>query len=176
MLAHIFEDIAVPDRRAGERQADGLEIALEPEIGHDGRDNAGLRKFPVLLPTLRHHRHQLVAIDQPAVLINDDHAVGVAIQRNADVRPQFPHLLRQRFRRGRADVAVDVHAVRLDAQGKDFRAQFPQRFRRHLVGRAIGAVDDHAHALEGHVARQRVLGEFDIARAHVIDAARPAQV
>ncbi len=78
-------------------------------------------------------------------------------------------------RRGRADVAVDVHAVGLDAERKHFRAQLPQRFGRHLVSGAVGAIDHDAHALERHVARQSVLGEFDIARAHVIDAAGAAQ-
>ena len=76
---------------------------------------------------------------------------------------------------GRADVAVDVHAVRLDADRKNLRAQFPQGFGRDLVSGAIGAIDHDAHAFEGHVARQGMLGEFDITRAHVIDAAGAAE-
>ena len=48
--------------------------------------------------------------------------------------------------------------------------------RRDLVGRAVGAVDDDAQALEGHVPRQRALGELDVAGAHVVDAAGAAEI
>ena len=109
------------------------------------------------------------------MFVDDHHPVGVAVERDADVGAQLPHFLGEGVGRGRADVAVDVHAVRLDADRENFRAQFPQGFGGDLVGGAIGAIDDDAHALEGHVARQGMLGEFDIAGAHVIDAAGPAE-
>ena len=54
-------------------------------------------------------------------------------------------------------------AVRLDADLDDLGAKFPKRFRRHLVGGAVGAIDDDAEAGEAQVLRQRALGEFDVA-------------
>ena len=98
------------------------------------------------MPGLRDHRHQLVAIDHLAVLVDDDHPVRVAIERDADIGPHFLDLGAQRVRRGRADLVVDVEAVGLDADGEHLGAQLPQRHRRHLVGRAIGAIDHHAQA------------------------------
>ena len=41
---------------------------------------------------------------------------------------------------------------------------------RDLVGGAIGAIDDDPQAVERNVARQRALGEFDVARLHVVEA------
>ena len=70
---------------------------------------------------------------------------------------------------------IDVEAVRLDADGDDLGAKLPERFRRDLVGGAVSAVDHDAQSLEAHVAGQGALGEFDIARAHVVDAAGAAE-
>ena len=59
--------------------------------------------------------------------------------------------------------------------GNDVGAQFPQRFRHHLVGRAVGAIDHHAQAVEREIARQRALGEFDVAVMDAVDAAGAAE-
>ena len=79
-------------------------------------------------------------------------------------------LLHQRRRRGRADILVDVEAVRLDAEREHLRAELPQRLGRDAVGGAVGAVDHDAHAVQFHRARQRALGELDVAVLHAVDA------
>ena len=38
------------------------------------------------------HRQELVAVDEMAALVDDDHAIGVAVERDADIGPHFPHL------------------------------------------------------------------------------------
>ncbi len=40
LLAHALDDIAVADRGAVQLEAVALEVALEPEIRHDGGDDA----------------------------------------------------------------------------------------------------------------------------------------
>ena len=111
-----------------------------------------------------------------ALLVDDDHAVGVAVERDADVGAHLAHLLRQRLGRGRADVVIDVEAVRLDADLDHFGAELPQRLGRDLVGGAVGAIDDDAQAVEGNIARQRPLGVFDVARGDVVDALGAAEL
>ena len=59
--------------------------------------------------------------------------------------------------------------------GDHVGAQFPQRFRHHLVGRAVGAIDHDAQAVEREIARQRALGEFDVAVMHAVDTAGAAE-
>ena len=61
-------------------------------------------------------RHQLVAVDDAALLVDEHDAIGVAVERDAEIGAHLPHLLGERLRRGRADVAVDVEAVRIDAE------------------------------------------------------------
>ena len=106
-----------------------------------------------------------------AALVDQDDAIGVAVERDADVGAHLAHLLGQRFRRGRAAFLVDVEAVGFDADRDDVGAQFPQRFRHHLVGGAVRAIDHDAQAVERELARQRALGEFDVAVMHAVDAA-----
>ena len=66
-------------------------------------------------------------------------------------------------------LAVDVEAVRLDADRDDVGAELPQRRRRHPIAGTLGAVDDDAQAFEREVARQRTLGEFDVAVVDAVD-------
>ena len=152
-----------------------FEKALQPEIRHHGGDDAGLGEPAVFLPALRDHRQQLVAVDQMAALIDQDDAIGVAVERDADIGAHLAHLAAQRFRRGGSAFLVDVESVGLDADRNDIGAQFPQRFRHHLVGGAVGAIDHHAQAVEAEVARQRALGEFDVAVMDAVDAAGAAE-
>ena len=86
-----------------------------PRLDMIGRDDAGLREPAVLLPGAGDHGHELVAVDHLALLVDDEDAVGVAVERDADIGAHLAHLADQRLRRGRADVAIDVEAVRIDA-------------------------------------------------------------
>ena len=108
----------------------------------------GLRQPAVGLEAFGDHGDQLVAVDDVALLVDDDHAVGVAVERDADIGAHLAHLAAERLRRGRAAVAIDVEAVGLDADRDDLGAELPQRLRRHLVGGAVGAVDHDAQAFE----------------------------
>ena len=71
-------------------------------------DDAGLGQEIVLGPAFGDHRQQLIAVDQMAVLVGDDNAVGVAVERDADIGAHLAHLARQRVGCRRAAFAVDV--------------------------------------------------------------------
>ncbi len=126
--------------------------------------------LPRAMPGVGDDGHQLVAVDDLALLVDDDDAVGVAVERDADVGAHFAHLGDQRLRLGRAALVVDVAAVRLDADLDDLGAQLPQRLGRHLVAGAVGAIDDDAQTVEAQVLRQRALGELDIALLRALNA------
>ncbi len=102
--------------------------------------------------------------------VDDDDAIGVAVERDADVGAHLPHLARQRFRRGRSALLVDVEAVRLDADREHLGAELPQGRGRDLVGGTVGAVDHHPQSVELDRLGQRALGELDVAILHAVDA------
>ena len=52
------------------------EIAFEPEIRHHGGDDAGLRQQPLRRPGGGDRRHHLVAVDDLAMLVDNDGTVG----------------------------------------------------------------------------------------------------
>ena len=93
--AHVLDDIAVADRGAMQLQADAAEEALEAEIGHDRRDDAAAGQPARAVPGFGDQRHQLVAVDHGAVLVDDHHPVGVAVERDADIGAHLVHLLGQ---------------------------------------------------------------------------------
>ena len=70
---------------------------------------------------------------------------------------------------------IDVEAVRLDVDGDDLGAEFPQRRRRDLVAGAIGAIHDDSQARQRHRAGQRALGELDVAIMNAVDTLGAAE-
>ena len=130
---------------------------------------------PFWFQGLGDQRHHLVAVHQRAVLVDDDHPVRVAVQRDADVGAHLVHLPGHRHRVGGAAFLVDVEAVGLVVDGDDLGAQLPERGGRHLVAGAVGAVDNDPQARQRHGARQRPLGELDIAVMHAVDALGSAE-
>ena len=153
-----------------------MHAALQPQIRHHCADDAGLGEQTVVAPAFRDHGEQLIAVDQMAVLVRDQNAVGIAVERDANIGAHLAHLAAERFGRGRTAIVVDVEAIRLDADRHHVGAKLPQRIGRDPVGGAVGAVDDDAQAFERQVARQRAFGEFDIAVVHAIDALGAAEI
>ena len=86
VLAHVLQHVAVADRGAHHRQAEPLDVAFEPEVRHHRGDEAALAEPPVLHPALGDDGHQLVAVDDLALLVHHQQPVGVAVERDADVR------------------------------------------------------------------------------------------
>ena len=110
------------------------------------------------------------------LLVDDEHAVGVAVERDADIGAHLVDLANEILRRRRAAILVDVEAVGIDAELDHLGAELPQRLGRHLVGRAVGAIDHDPDAVEAEVLGQRALGELDVALPRAVDAGRPADL
>ena len=176
LLQHARHDIAVADLRALHLHADALEMVLEAEIGHDGRNDRVLRQPALALPGRGDETEQLVAIDDLAMLVAHHHAVGVAIERDADVSTIAMHGVDHGARIGGADLAVDVEAAGFVADCEDFRSKLIERLGGDLVGRAVGAIDDNAQAGKAELAGKGRFDDLDIARLRIVHALRPAQI
>src|ERR1700722_20497185 len=98
-------------------------MPLQAEIRNHGGADAGLCEAAVLAPALGDDCKELVAVDQMTALVDDDDAVGVAVERNADIGAHFANLAAQCLGRSRAAFGVDVEAVRFDADRYDFGAE-----------------------------------------------------
>src|SRR3990170_2892248 len=85
MLAHMLDHVAVAHWRARESEIEALQIALKPEIRHHRGDDTAAREPPALQPGFGDDRHELIAVDDGALLVDDDYPVGVAVERDADI-------------------------------------------------------------------------------------------
>ena len=88
-----------------------LERFIEAEVAHHRRHERVLGEAPALDKVERGDRHDLVAVDDLAVFIAKQHAVGITIVADADVRAGFLHDALDLFRIRAAAIAVDVAAV-----------------------------------------------------------------
>ena len=100
--AHRLEHVAVADLGAQQLEAGLAEMPLEAEVRHHRRDDAVALELAAALQAERDQRHQLVAVDDLALLVDDDQPVGVAVERDADVGAARDHRLLQQLRVGRA--------------------------------------------------------------------------
>ena len=147
-FAHALHHVAIAHAGALQLQAQTIEIAFKPQVGHHRGHHAAAGKLALLQHGCGNQRQQLIAVDHPPLLIGDDHAIGVAIQGDADIGAHLAHLLAHALRRGGAALVVDVVAVGLHPDLDHFRAQLPQRLRRHAIGRTVGTVDHHPQAIQ----------------------------
>ena len=110
-LAHALDHVAVAHLGAVQGQPVAGEEALKPKVGHHRGDDAVAAQPAAVGPGLRDQREDLVAVDQFALLVRHQHPIGVAVQRDAEMRSVLDHLRAEEIRHRGAAVAVDVEAI-----------------------------------------------------------------
>ena len=118
---------------------------LQTQVAHHGANHRSLQG-PRFLTRTRDDVQKLVAVDDPAQVIDHDEAITVAIERESDMGPNAGHRELQQIRRRRSAAVVDVAAVGRAADGNDLRAEVGQHARADFVGRAVCAIDHDLHA------------------------------
>ncbi|CAM3469245.1 hypothetical protein PANO111632_19700 [Paracoccus nototheniae] len=175
-LAHPFDDIAIAHPGAHQRDATGGQMAFQPDIRHDRGDQRVLRQPASRMGAFGDDAHQLIAIDQPALFIDQMHPVGIAVQRDAQIGAMRQHRIDAGLRRGRSAARIDVDAVGFGADADHLGAQFPDQVGADPVGCAMRRIDDHAQPVQPQPARKGALGKLDIAFARAVDAAGVADL
>jgi len=174
LFLHHFQHVAVAHLGAGETDALLLEQHFQRHVRHQGAHGAGhgARRQAVL----DHDVQQLVAVIQAARRVTHDQAVGVAVERDAEIGAMLDDGRGHGSRRRGAEARVDVEAVRLVADGNDFRAQFMEHVRGDMVGGAVGAIDDDLQATQVQLVREGALAKFDVTALGVVEALGAAQL
>ena len=75
----------------------------KPQVGHHRDHDGVVLEAALLAQVVGAHRDDVVAVDDPAVVIDGDQPVGVTVERDADVRARTGDRCRQgaRMRRVR---------------------------------------------------------------------------
>ena len=84
LLQHV-EHVAVADRGLDHRDAVRLERPAQPEVRHHGGDDRVAAQQLAVVQVDGGDRQDLVAVDEDAALVDRDHAVGVAVEREPGV-------------------------------------------------------------------------------------------
>ena len=71
--------------------AGGGERAPQSEVRHHRHRDRVVAQQPALVPVERGHHHDLVAVDELALLVDRDHPVGVAVEREAEIGSVVDH-------------------------------------------------------------------------------------
>src|SRR5690606_21021075 len=174
-LQHLGHDVAVPDLCTHEWDFAFLQRQLKPQVAHQGTNDATL-ETPTLLQIGRDHIEQLVAVDQSTGVINHHHPVAITIEGDAKIGTVFEHCLLQLSDMGRADIGVDIEAVRLRTDDHHFGSQLPKHAGRYLVGRTVSAIDHQLEAGKVGTGRHAALAELDIAPGRVVNSRSLAQL
>ena len=82
---HRLEHVAVADLGLAHPDAGGAHGLHEAEVAHHGRDDGVLGEPALLVQREREDREELVAVDDVALGVDRQAAVGVAVEREADV-------------------------------------------------------------------------------------------
>ena len=176
-LAQRLEHVAVADRRGRDLDAGGAHRGVEAVVGHHGHGDAVAGQAVVGAQVQRGERDQLVAVDDRAVAVDREHAVAVAVEGEAGVVAPLAHRLREALDVGGAAAVVDVAPVRVGREQVDLGAEAAEDLRRGAVGRAVGAVEQHAPAAqvelgEALVQPAQVVLERAVQPPHGADAGR----
>ena len=157
LLAHGRHDMAVAHVGADKRAAPLLHEHFKRHIAHDRSHKDVARKLALLHEILRAQGHDLVAVQNGALLVHHDEAIGVAVQSKADIGPRLTNLCGHRLRIQGTAAVVDVQPVGFRADFDDFGAQLLKGQRRDPIIGPISAVKDHTQPFKGQVRGETVL-------------------
>ena len=112
------EHVAVADGGVDDVDAALGHRLAEAEVRHHRDDDGGAGQRLALLPVDGEHGEDAVAVDDVAVGVDGDAAVGVAVEGEADVGAEVDDGAAEVARVGRAAPGVDVGAVRAGVRAR----------------------------------------------------------
>lgn len=168
-FAHALEDVSVADLGLFEGDAIGGEGVAQAEVAHDGGDEGVAAELALFFKGFGAEAEDAVAADNLAIAIDEDDAVGVAIETDTDVGFVFFDEFGGFFRVEGADAFVDVVAIGRGAEFDDFGAEFFENERADEVAGTVSAIDNDFETFEIFVADGR-FGKLDVSTGGVIDA------
>src|SRR5205085_2444419 len=142
------EDVAVPDRRARQRDVLLCESALQPEIGLGSGNDAVAFELVLRFQEARDGQEHAIAIYDFSRLADKERAVSISIKGHAQLRFFLNNALLQTLQMERTAARVDIAAVGRNAHRYNVAAERAKQFRPQLVGCAVGAIQNDAKAAQ----------------------------
>ena len=151
---HLLQHVPVADPALDHLDPRVPHGLTEPRVGHRGRDDGVPLQAAVLLQRDGARREDLVPVDHPPLRVGEQGTVGVTVVGDAGVRARLLHGGGHHLGVKRAAALVDVPPVRLVEHRPDVGAQPAKDIGGGPIRRAVGAVHDDPHPLEGCLGRR----------------------
>ncbi len=147
LFAEGLDDVAVADRGGEDLDAGAAHGFVQAEVAHHGAGHPVAAEFSLLVERQGGEGENAVAGNWRAGGVGENHAVGIAVEGDAEVGAVLADQIAGGLRVKRPAPVVDVDAVRLAAVLDDFRAEFLENERGDEIGRAMAAIDDDFQAV-----------------------------
>ena len=148
IATHGLEDVAVPHVGDLQRAAKRTQRMVCTEIRHARHDDAVARQRIACNCIGGEQREDVIAVDRIARGIDEEHAVGIAVERNAEIGTVLLDRGGDIAEMGGPAIDIDVAPVRLGRHQHGLGAEELEEAWRDGGCRAMGAVNDDPHACE----------------------------
>ena len=165
---HVLPHVAVAHLRLGVLDAGLVEGLVEAQVAHDGRGDLVGHKVALVLHVARADVHDLVAVNQVAVLVDGQAAVSIAVVGKTAVQALGTHELLQGLDMRGAHASVDVGTVGLATDGVDLCAHGLEHAACDGPRSAVGTVQADALATQGEDALRDEEAHVAVAAGKVI--------
>ena len=164
---HLFGDKTIADVRPETRDMLPFQRTDEPHPAHRRKDDA--RRLALPFEGARRKIEDAVAVHHVPLPVRRDTAVGVAVERKAEIEPLPSDERTQRLGMSGAAPLVDVAAVGRNADRAHFRPERIEHGARKRRGAAVGAVQPHAEAAERAARKGEEIAHIAAAARNIVD-------
>ena len=171
VLAHILRHIFIAHGGLFIADAQLIQCLIQAHVGHDGSHHLGAIQPVLLLHELGADIHDVVAVDDIALLVHRQAAIRVAIKGEAHVQAVFHHELLQLADMGGAAVHVDVQAVGPVGNHIGIGPQGVKHALGHLPGAAVGAVQADLEVFIGPGGQGDQVADVAVAAGRIVHGA-----
>ena len=124
VLHHFFKNVTVADL-CGYGPASMLsERFAKSKVAHDSSDNHGIIESSFFLHLKGIDQHQMIAVQDFALFINEKATICIAVIGDAAVSTEFNDGLLQCFHMRGTAAVIDIHAVGFTENGSHVSAEF----------------------------------------------------
>jgi hypothetical protein len=159
---HPLEHVLVAHGSPQQPDAGFLQLLLEPEVAHHGRDDRATRQRPLAGEAKRFDVEDEVAVEKPSSAVDEQAPVGVSVEGEAEVGLRFEHRGGQPLGMERAALLVDVAPIGLGVTRHDGRAERGEERGRDRRGRAVRAVESEPQTVKRDPRSERLDEELPV--------------
>jgi len=145
---HLLKHVAVAHAGLHRLDAGLAHGDQQAQVAHDSDDEGVLGQCPALLRVDGQRTHDLVTIDEVALVVDGEAAIRVSVVCDTKVAAGLDDGRLQGLGVRGTRVQVDVAAVGGRIDDGDIRSKLPEHGRAQLGGRAVRAVDRDLHAAQ----------------------------